>query len=122
MAGVTERLKFNDQGLIPVVTQDATNGEVLMVAWMNREAVERTLVTGRATYWSRSRQKFWVKGESSGNIQWVREMRSDCDGDALLLRVEQEGAACHEGFRSCFSRVAAEGEWRVVAERLTDPY
>ncbi|HLH79383.1 MAG TPA: phosphoribosyl-AMP cyclohydrolase [Chthonomonas sp.] len=121
---VPQNLKFDANGLIPVVVQDAHNGEVLMVAYMNQEAVERTLQTGRATYWSRSRQQFWVKGETSGNVQRVREMRVDCDKDCLLIKVEQTGAACHEGYRSCFFRkVSQDGEQlEVVEERLTDPY
>ena len=122
MGRLTDRLKFDANGLIPVVTQDAENGEVLMVAWMNREAVEKTLETGRATYWSRSRRHFWVKGETSGHVQHVRELRVDCDGDTLLLRVEQIGAACHEGYRSCFARVARGGDWHLDAERLTETY
>jgi phosphoribosyl-AMP cyclohydrolase len=121
---VPQNLKFDANGLIPVVVQDAHSGEVLMVAYMNQEAVERTLQTGRATYWSRSRQQFWVKGETSGNVQRVREMRVDCDKDCLLIKVEQTGAACHEGYRSCFFRkVSQDGEQlEVVEERLTDPY
>ncbi|HLI48115.1 MAG TPA: phosphoribosyl-AMP cyclohydrolase [Chthonomonas sp.] len=121
---VPQNLKFDANGLIPVVVQDADSGEVLMVAYMNQEAVERTLQTGRATYWSRSRQQFWVKGETSGNVQRVREMRVDCDKDCLLIKVEQTGAACHEGYRSCFFRkVSQDGEQlEVVEERLTDPY
>ncbi|CCW35439.1 phosphoribosyl-AMP cyclohydrolase [Chthonomonas calidirosea] len=121
---VPRDLKFDSNGLIPVVVQDAENGEVLMVAYMNEEAVERTIQTGRATYWSRSRQQFWVKGETSGNVQRVREIRVDCDKDCLLLKVEQVGAACHEGYRSCFFRkVSQDGDQlEVVEERLTNPY
>jgi phosphoribosyl-AMP cyclohydrolase len=96
------RLAFNEAGLVPAVAQDAATGEVLMLAWMNEEAVRRTLETGRVTYWSRSRQSFWVKGETSGHVQALVEMRVDCDGDALLVRVEQTGPACHTGERSCF--------------------
>lgn len=121
---VPQNLKFDANGLIPVVVQDAENNEVLMVAYMNQEAVQRTLQTGRATYWSRSRQQFWVKGETSGHVQTVREMRVDCDQDCLLLKVEQVGAACHEGYRSCFfRRVTKDGEnLETVGERLTNPY
>ena len=99
-----EMLRFNADGLIPAIAQDAETGEVLMLAWMNAEAVRRTLATGRVTYWSRSRQRYWVKGESSGNIQELVELRVDCDGDTLLCRVRQSGPACHTGRRSCFYR------------------
>ncbi|NSW80142.1 MAG: phosphoribosyl-AMP cyclohydrolase [Chthonomonadetes bacterium] len=118
-----EQLKFNEQGLIPAIVQDADTGEVLMMAWMNREALQRTIETGKATYWSRSRQKFWVKGESSGHFQEVQGVYIDCDADTVLLKVRQTGAACHEGYRSCFFRqVDAEGgTLKVVAERLVDP-
>ncbi|MBY5988715.1 MULTISPECIES: phosphoribosyl-AMP cyclohydrolase [Roseovarius] len=95
-------LRFNDQGLIPAIAQDAASGEVLMMAWMNAEAVARTLETGRVTYWSRSRQAFWVKGESSGHVQTLVEFRVDCDRDCLLVRVDQTGPACHTNRRSCF--------------------
>jgi phosphoribosyl-AMP cyclohydrolase len=95
-------LRYDHRGLIPAIAQDAGTDEVLMLAWMNAEAVARTLATGRVTYWSRSRAAFWVKGETSGNTQALVEMRLDCDRDALLLRVEQTGPACHTGARSCF--------------------
>jgi phosphoribosyl-AMP cyclohydrolase len=118
-----ETVKYDRAGLVPVVVQDAQNSEVLMVAYMNAEALRRTRESGRATYWSRSRQQFWVKGESSGNVQHVRELRVDCDGDCLLLKVEQTGAACHEGYRSCFFRAATPaGDVSRVGEPLTDPY
>ena len=118
-----ETVKYDAAGLVTVVVQDAQNGEVLMVAYMNAEALRRTMETGRATYWSRSRQEFWVKGASSGNVQHVRELRVDCDGDCLLLKAEQTGAACHEGYRSCFSRTATpDGGIRRVGEPLTNPY
>jgi phosphoribosyl-AMP cyclohydrolase len=100
---VAARLKRDDAGLVAAVVQQHDTGEVLMVAWMDDEALHRTLTTGRATYWSRSRAEHWVKGETSGHRQWVREVRLDCDGDALLLLVDQEGPACHTGTRSCFS-------------------
>jgi phosphoribosyl-AMP cyclohydrolase len=109
-------------GLVTVVTQDAESGEVLMVAYMNREAWEKTLVTGQACYFSTSRQQLWLKGESSGNVQDVKEIRVDCDADAVLLKVRQRGgAACHEGYKSCFFRQADQQGWRVVAERVVDP-
>jgi phosphoribosyl-AMP cyclohydrolase len=95
---------FNADGLVPAVVQEATTREVLMLAWMNAEALSRTLVTGRATYWSRSRQTYWVKGETSGHHQHVREVRADCDGDTLLVVVDQVGPACHTGADTCFDR------------------
>ena len=110
MAFDASTLSYNDAGLIPAIAQDAATGEVLMLAWMNREAVARTLETGRVTYWSRSRQAFWVKGESSGHVQALVEMRLDCDRDCLLLRVRQTGPACHTGRRSCFYRAVRDGE------------
>lgn len=97
-------LRFNEQGLIPAIVQDVASGQVLMLAYMNREALEKTLVTGVAHYWSRSRAKLWQKGETSGHTQHVREIRYDCDADTLLMRVEQVGVACHTGHRSCFFR------------------
>ncbi len=109
-------------GLVPVVTQDAATGEVLMLAYMNQKAWERTLATGIAHYWSRSRGKLWKKGESSGNVQKVREVRVDCDDDTVLLKVDQVGgAACHTGHRSCFFRVVEEGLLVVKGEKVFDP-
>lgn len=105
-----ETLTFNADGLIPAIAQDSTSGEVLMLAWMNREAVARTLASGRVTYWSRSRQAFWVKGETSGHVQRLVEMRVDCDRDCLLVLVEQEGPACHTGRRSCFFTALRDGD------------
>jgi phosphoribosyl-AMP cyclohydrolase len=99
-----EPLAFDERGLIPAVIQDAENGDVLMVAWMNGEAVKRTLDSGRTWFWSRSREELWRKGDTSGHIQHVREVRYDCDADTLLVRVVQEGAACHTGNRTCFYR------------------
>jgi phosphoribosyl-AMP cyclohydrolase len=104
-------LKFNSDGLIPAIAQDHKTGEVLMMAWMNAEAVQKTLESGKATYWSRSRSSFWIKGESSGHFQHVKSVSVDCDQDTLLLKVEQIGAACHENFRSCFFRdFSSDGE------------
>lgn len=100
--------RFNADGLIPAIAQDATSGAVLMLAWMNAEALQRTLATGAATYWSRSRNALWTKGETSGHTQRVIEMRIDCDQDTILLRVEQTGPACHTGARDCFYRVAGK--------------
>ena len=99
-----EDLRFDRDGLVTVVVQDAENGDVLMVAWANREALERTLSEGRMTYWSRSREQLWRKGDTSGHTQHWEEIRVDCDGDVVLARVHQEGAACHTGERTCFFR------------------
>jgi phosphoribosyl-AMP cyclohydrolase len=112
-----------ESGLIPAIVQDATNGEVLMLGFMNREALARTAETGLVTFYSRSRKKLWTKGESSGQKLLVRELRVDCDQDALLVRVELAGAAvCHEGYRSCFyRRIEAGGELTVTADRVTSP-
>ncbi|BCQ05057.1 phosphoribosyl-AMP cyclohydrolase [Cutibacterium avidum] len=99
---VAARLRRNDAGLVPAVVQDATTGDVLMMAWMDDVALARTLATRRATYWSRSRQEYWVKGETSGHTQHVRSVQLDCDGDTLLLRVDQVGGACHTGDHTCF--------------------
>ena len=106
---VAALLRHDPAGLVAAVVQQHDTGEVLMLAWMDDEALRRTLTTGRATYWSRSRGEYWVKGETSGNRQWVREVRVDCDGDALLVLVDQEGAACHTGERSCFFRAFGDG-------------
>ena len=97
-----DRVRFDDRGLVTAIAQQHGTGEVLMLAWMDAEALRRTLETRRATYWSRSRQEYWVKGETSGHTQHVREVRLDCDGDAVLLVVDQTGAACHTGDRTCF--------------------
>jgi len=99
---IAGRLKRDEQGLFPAVAQQWDTGEVLMVGWMDDEALHRTLTTGRCTYWSRSRQEYWVKGETSGHQQWVREVALDCDGDTVLVKVDQVGAACHTGDRTCF--------------------
>lgn len=110
-------LSYDDSGLIPAIAQDAENGEVLMMAWMNAEAVARTIETGRVTYWSRSRQSFWIKGETSGHVQELVDLRFDCDADCLLVQVRQTGPACHTNRRSCFHRAVRGGE---VVE-LTQP-
>ncbi len=102
-------LQYDDAGLIPAIAQDADNGDVLMMAWMNAQAVAQTLETGRVTYWSRSRQAFWVKGETSGHVQDLVEMRIDCDRDCLLVLVRQTGPACHTNRRSCFYTAVREG-------------
>jgi|TARA_R110002012_G_scaffold140884_2_gene298573 phosphoribosyl-AMP cyclohydrolase len=103
-------LQFNEAGLIPVIAQDAQTHEVLMLAWMSAESITRTLESGKVTYWSRSRQAFWVKGETSGNVQKLVEMRLDCDRDCLLVLVEQSGPACHTGRRNCFYTAIQGGE------------
>jgi phosphoribosyl-AMP cyclohydrolase len=108
-------------GLLPSIAQDAKTGEVLMVAWMNAEAYAETLRTGRAVYFSRSRNKLWRKGEESGHEQSVQGIFVDCDADTILLKVEQVGAACHEGYRSCFFRQVTSSGLEVMAERLVDP-
>ena len=108
-------------GLVAAIAQDATTGEVLMVAWMNAQAYEETVRTGRAVYYSRSRGRLWRKGEESGHAQNVRAIYVDCDADAVLLKVEQVGAACHEGYRSCFFREATPQGLKLVAERLVNP-
>ena len=99
-----DELRFDDRGLIPAVVQDADSSDVLMMAWMNRESLERTLDEGRTVFWSRSRRELWRKGDTTGHVQHVEEVRADCDGDVLLVRVHQVGAACHTGERSCFFR------------------
>lgn len=114
---------WDDQGLVPVIAQDAASGEVLMFAWMNRDALARTVETGEAVYWSRSRRKLWHKGEESGHVQKVAEIRLDCDNDVVLIKVEQEGGiACHTGRRSCFFNKLLDGaRWDAVEPVLKDP-
>jgi phosphoribosyl-AMP cyclohydrolase len=121
-AGWIARVRWNDAGLVAAIAQDASSGRVLMMAWMNREALERTVATRQAVYFSRSRARLWLKGEESGNIQTVREIRLDCDGDAVLLLVEQAGGvACHTGRESCFySRLESE-QWQIVDPVRVDP-
>lgn len=111
---IAGRLKRNEQGLVAAVTQQYDTGEVLMLGWMDDEALHRTLTSGRCTYWSRSRQEYWVKGESSGNQQWVKHVALDCDGDTVLVEVDQQGAACHTGDRTCFDADVLDP---VVGER-----
>lgn len=121
-ATLLQAVRWNDQGLVPAVAQDAANGDVLMLAWMNAEALQRTAETGRAVYWSRSRQALWSKGESSGNVQLLRELRLDCDGDTVLLRVEQlGGVACHTGRRHCFYQRWSGDSWEVTDPVLKSP-
>jgi phosphoribosyl-AMP cyclohydrolase len=121
LARVLDVVRFNGDGLIPAIAQQHDSGEVLMMAWMNREALEETLATGRVCYWSRSRSKLWRKGESSGQQQHLRAASLDCDGDTLLLQVEQTGPACHTGRRSCFYVALEATEARIASEPLIDP-
>ncbi len=116
-----EQVAWNEQGLVAAIAQDVVTKEILMMAWMNATALEETLKTGVAVYWSRSRQRLWRKGESSGQVQQVRGLYLDCDGDAILLQVEQLGVACHTGRRSCFYRAWQDSEWQVVSPVLIDP-
>ena len=118
-----DELKFNSDGLIPAIIQEQSTGRVLMMAWMNRTAIEKTLATGKTYFWSRSRQKFWMKGETSGHTQAVKLFSFDCDGDTLLIQVEQIGAACHEGYHSCFFRSLDENGagHKVTERRLATP-
>ena len=109
-----DNIKFDSNGLVTAIAQDATTNRVLMVAYMNRETLEETLSTGKMVYYSRSRKKRWLKGETSGHFQTVREVRIDCDGDSLLFFVDQQGAACHEGYFSCFFRKRSGDEWKIV--------
>ena len=110
-----------NDGLLPAIAQDAANGDVLMLAWMNQEAFEETLRTGRAVYFSRSRGKLWRKGEESGHVQLVKSIHVDCDADTILLKVEQAGAACHDGYRSCFYREVTTAGVTITAQPLVDP-
>jgi phosphoribosyl-AMP cyclohydrolase len=114
-------IKFGADGLVPAIAQQHDTGEILMMAWMNRDAVRASLAEGRACYWSRSRARLWRKGETSGQVQLLRELRLDCDGDAVLLLVDQQGVACHTGRRSCFFRAWRNGAWAVIAEPSVSP-
>lgn len=117
-----DAVKWNDDGLVPVIAQDASDGRVLMVAWMNRKALQLTGEGDHAVYWSRSRQKLWHKGEESGNQQRVKEIRLDCDNDVIILQVEQKGGiACHTGRRSCFFQCLENGQWKTVEPVIKDP-
>lgn len=114
-------IRFGPDGLVAAIAQQHDTGEVLMLAWMNAEAVRVTLDEGRVCYWSRSRQKLWRKGETSGQVQRLIELHLDCDGDTLLLLVDQQGVACHTGRRNCFYRAWRQGDWAVIAEPQIDP-
>jgi phosphoribosyl-AMP cyclohydrolase len=121
MKELISKLKFNDDGLVPAIIQDAKSGRVLMMAWMNAQSLDRTIATGKTHFWSRSRQKFWMKGETSGHTQSVKRISFDCDGDTVLIEVDQEGAACHEGYRSCFFRAYEDGKIVETEKRIVDP-
>ncbi|MFT4677145.1 MAG: phosphoribosyl-AMP cyclohydrolase [Patiriisocius sp.] len=122
MADWLDDITFNSDGLVPAIALDATNRDVLMMAWMNRDSLSETAETGVATYWSRSRAKLWRKGESSGHTQHVQELRLDCDGDVITLLVEQIGGiACHTGRRSCFYRKLQDGKWQTVDPVIKSP-
>jgi len=118
---ILSKLTFNQDGLVPAIAQQYDTGEVLMMAWMNQQSIEETLQTNRVCYWSRSRQTFWRKGESSGQVQMLKEMRFDCDKDTLLLKVDQTGAACHTGRRDCFFHVVDGDQVVIDSEPLVDP-
>ena len=121
IAAVLAELRFDANGLVPAIAQQHDTGEVLMMAWMNRESVAETLTTGRVCYWSRSRGKLWRKGESSNQVQTLKEFRIDCDGDTILLMVEQAGVACHTGRRDCFFRAVRDGALVEIAAPQVDP-
>ena len=114
-------IRFGPDGLVPAIAQQHDTGEILMLAWMNRDAVRASLTEGRACYWSRSRGKLWRKGETSGQVQVLCELRIDCDGDAVLLMVDQDGVACHTGRRSCFFRAWRDGAWTITAAPQIPP-
>ena len=118
-----DKLKFDANGLVPAIIQELASGRVLMMAWMNQASLEKTIATGKTHFWSRSRQKFWVKGETSGHFQHVKGLYVDCDQDCLLVKVDQIGPACHEGYRSCFFRsVQSDGtKFKVTEEQLETP-
>jgi phosphoribosyl-AMP cyclohydrolase len=113
-----DNVKFDEKGLVTAIAQDADTNQVLMLAYMNRETLEETLATGNMVYYSRSRKKRWLKGETSGHVQKVKEVFIDCDGDALLFKINQTDAACHEGYRSCFFRTRNNEQWTVCADKI----
>jgi len=118
---VLDHLPFNGEGLLPAIAQQYDSGEVLMLAWMNRAAIEETLASGRVCYWSRSRRRLWRKGETSGQVQHLMELRLDCDGDTVLLLVDQQGPACHTGRQSCFYNAVRADRVEVISDPLIDP-
>lgn len=122
MNNFLDQVAWNSDGLVPAIAQDAESGQILMMAWMNREALELTVSESRAVYWSRSRQKLWRKGEESGNVQLLKELRLDCDNDVILIQVKQLGGiACHTGRASCFYSVLRDGQWQAVDAVIKDP-
>ena len=121
-SSILRSVSFDEHGLVPAIIQDAKKGEVLMMAFMNRQALTRTLKTGLVHFYSRSRKKLWLKGETSGHVQRVKEIRLDCDGDAILIRADQAGGACHTGYRSCFyRRRTSRGRWKEEGRKIFDP-
>jgi len=118
-----DKLKFDSNGLIPAIIQEQSTGRVLMMAWMNRTSLEKTIATGKTHFWSRSRQQYWMKGESSGHTQAVKDIAFDCDGDVLLIQVDQMGVACHKGYKSCFYRSVENGgaDYKTTEPQLIPP-
>ena len=118
-----DKLKFDANGLIPAIIQEQSTGRVLMMAWMNRNSIEKTIATGKTHFWSRSRQQYWMKGESSGHTQTVKDIAFDCDADVLLIQVEQIGSACHKGYKSCFFRSIENGgaDYKITEPQLETP-
>jgi phosphoribosyl-AMP cyclohydrolase len=116
-----DKLKFNSDGLIPAIVQEQETGQVLMMAWMNRDSLVKTMEVGKTCFWSRSRKSFWVKGETSGHTQIVKRISMDCDGDTLLIEVQQTGAACHEGYKSCFFRdITTQGDFSLNSKPIVE--
>lgn len=120
MNNILDQIKYDANGLVTAIIQDASTNEVIMCAFMNKESLTKTLAEGKCCYWSRSRQKLWLKGESSGHFQFIKEIRVDCDGDALLFKVEQTGGACHTGHYSCFYRKEENGQWVIDGKKVFD--
>lgn len=116
-----DQLKYDSNGLIPAIIQEQSTGRVLMMAWMNKGSLQKTIETGKTWFWSRSRRKFWMKGETSGHVQTVKDVAFDCDADCVLIQVEQAGVACHEGYKSCFFRSIRGEETKITEQRLVDP-
>ena len=121
MSDAFDKIKFDSNGLIPAVIQDESDGQVLALYYMNRAAIEKTIETGKVHSFSRSRNRLALKGESSGHIETVKSIKLDCDGDTLVIEVDQVGGACHEGYRSCFFREFKDGSWKIIAEKVFDP-
>ncbi|MSR65362.1 MAG: phosphoribosyl-AMP cyclohydrolase [Verrucomicrobiae bacterium] len=118
---ILDQIKYDTNGLIPAIIQEQSTGRVLMMAWMNKDSLQKTIETGTTWFWSRSRKKFWMKGETSGHVQTVKDIAFDCDADCALIQVEQVGAACHEGYKSCFFRSVRDDESKITEPRLIDP-